>query len=293
MINEPIDVHGGPMNGGRRQRNLRHGLVLALAIASASLASCGDFPDDAESVDRVGWALVEFGTAQRAVRKTCGKVCSKVAGIPTDIKHGIRCLETVTDCDRVPLLGATLHENDADARANVIFPAYNEGATWRYRGCGPQAAQNVLNYYGVQLPLTDIVQYIPTFGLIAGSTDQSIATFPNSLASGLQRLFNERVAANRFVVQRRSGVNVRVEIENSLERGNPIILMTDDGKHYEVVTGFDITRVFTIDYPGHDGWRDISGLNMDLPWYSDIFSTVTWGAGGYEPNTVITIEYRR
>jgi hypothetical protein len=32
---------------------------------------------------------------------------------------------------------------------------------------------------------------------------------------------------------------------------------------------------------------------MDLPWYSDIFSTVSFGAGGYEDDTVITIDYKQ
>ena len=117
-------------------------------------------------------------------------------------------------------------------------------------------------------------QYIPTFGLIAGSNDQSIATFPDDLASGLQHLLNEKVAPGHFTVTRRSGVYAGGEVDKALRAGNPIILLVDGGNHYQVVTGTGTGGAFVIDYPGKDTWRSWTSLGIDLPWYSDIFSTV-------------------
>jgi hypothetical protein len=198
----------------------------------------------------------------------------------------------VTDCS---VYGpyASLHADATAAAYNAPFPAYYQGSDWEYWGCGPQAAQNVLNYYGVQMPIVEVDQYIPTFGLIAGSNDQSIATFPDDLASGLQRLLNEKVAPGHFTVTRRSGVYATTEVDKALRAGNPIILLVNGGNHYQVVTATGTGGVHVIDYPFGDTWRSWDSLEMDLPWYSDIFSTVSFGAGGYEDYTVITIDYKR
>ena len=119
----------------------------------------------------------------------------------------------------------TLHADAAAGSAGVVFSGWQQ-PDWAYWGCGPQAAQNVLNDYGVQMQ--DIAgHYIPTFAFAAGSDDGRLAT----------------------------------------------------------------SSVFVIDYPDNDKWRSKFDLGTELSWYSAIFSTISFGAGGLESNTVITIDY--
>jgi len=265
-----------------------------LLLATGSASSCGDLAEDVETVQSAlsVYYTYAYPDTTRVMKRDCGQKCVQLYLPPDGNLHAIHCLKWVTDCS-VPGLNTTLHADSAAMNANAIFPAYNQGSSWEYNGCGPQAAQNVLNYYGVQMPIVDVTQYIHTFGLIAGSNDQGIATFPDDLASGLQRLLNEKVAPKHFTVTRRSNVYPTEEVDKALRSRNPIILLVDGGTHYQVVTGTGTGGVWVIDYPGNDHWRQPTDLDMDLPWYSDIFSTVTYGAGGYEDYTVITIDYKR
>jgi hypothetical protein len=281
-----------PIDSNRR--TARPWLTLALMIATGSTSGCGDLAEEVETVQSAVSAYWTYAYADttRVMKRGCGQKCAQYT-LPTGGNlHSIQCLRWVTDCS-VPGPYESLHADYAAANANAIFPAYNQGPSWQYDGCGPQAAQNVLNYYGVQMPILDVAQYIHTFSLVAGSNDHSIATFPDDLASGLQRLLNEKVAPKHFTVARRSNVNPGIEVDNALRSGNPIILLVNGGDHYQVATGTGTGGVFVIDYPGNDQWRDWTSLGMDLPWYSDIFSTVSFGAGGYEDYTVITIDYKR
>ena len=287
---------------GRRRSTVRTPLEMTvrrltcvwLLLASGSASSCGDLADDVETVESAlsVYSTYAYPDATRFMTRDCGQKCVKPHIPPDGNLHAIQCLELASDCS-VPGWNVALHADGAAAIGNAIFPAYNQGPGWEYNGCGPQAAQNVLNYYGVQMPIVDVTQYIHTFGLIAGSNDQGIATFPNDLASGLERLLNEKVAPKHFTVTRRSNVDPSDEVYKALRSGNPIILLVNGGSHYQVVTGIGLGGVFAIDYSGNDQWRYLSEMGMDLPWYSDIFSTVSRGAGGYEDYTVITIEYKR
>ena len=135
-------------------------------------------------------------------------------------------------------------------------------------------------------------RYIHTFGLIAGSNDDRVSRrFPTTSPRAWESILNEKVAPKHFTVTRRSDVYVTEEIDKALRSGNPIILLVNGGDHYQVVTGTGAGGVFVIDYPGNDHFRQWTDLGMDLQWYSDIFSTVSFGAGGYKDYTVITIDY--
>jgi hypothetical protein len=281
-----IGTFGLPASEWRgRSRNGRPLLAIAVALVAGAVSGCDDVQDDVAADP----AALTFGGTTRVMKATCGKRCSKYLGWGGDF-HALKCVEYVTDCVFAPPPSVTLHADAAAASTGVVFSAWRQ-PDWEYWGCGPQAAQNILNYYGVQMRVQDIAQqYIPTFSLIAGSNGHDIGTFPDTLASGLQRLLTDKLG-NHFVVQRRSGVTVPLEIDAAIKRGTPIIVLVNGGNHYQTVTGYNQSEAFVIDYPGNDQWRSKFGLDTELSWYSAIFSTVSIGAGGFESNTVITIDY--
>jgi hypothetical protein len=239
-----------------------------------------------------------FAGTDRLLSTVCGQSCVKGSfafpGPPGSGLPHFNCTEYATNCN-VPPLGGALYASSAALASGTIFPAYND-PTWSYFGCGPQAAQNVLNYYGVQMPIAEVAQHIATFGLIAGDQNQNIATFPDDLADGLQGLLNNQVSANHFSVTRRSGVDPGIEMQNSIDSGNPIILLVDGGDHYQVATGYNETQAYVIDYPTGvttegNQWRYQSDLGMALSTGASIFSTISFGAGGFEDYTIINISY--
>jgi hypothetical protein len=297
-IEYPIDPC--PVDRPRPKRRINTHLVVAVAIAAASFfEGMGSARADYQTVPSAP-LTIDVGGTQRVSEGTlsCLPKCVKVKYVPQgpggSLGHSLQCVQYVTACD-VPASGA-LYASFADAASGTIFSAY-EDPTWSYWGCGPQAAQNVLNYYGVQMPIVDVAQYIATFALEAGEQDQSIATFPDDLASGLQNLLNDRVAANHFAVSRHSGVAPSVEVENAINSGAPIILLVDGGYHYQVATAYDgFGDYYVIDYPSADTsegnqWRSESALGMGLSPGMTFVSDITLGYGGFNDNTIVTTNY--
>jgi hypothetical protein len=116
------------------------------------------------------------------------------------------------------------------------------------------------------------------------------------LASGLQNLLNDRVAANHFSVTRHSGVAPSIEIENAINAGKPIIVLVDGGYHYQVVTGYNLGSYYVIDYPSWyttegNRWRTESDLQTELSTGMTILSDATIGYGGFNDNTIVTTDY--
>jgi Peptidase_C39 like family len=288
MTNDPI-AGRLPLGSGRTGHAQ---LALALTITAGLLSGCGDRPEDvetAESALTTQTSTLDFGITTRAKKQTCGQRCAKFTIPPISFPPQFpRCTQWVTDCS-VPSTKVTLHADATAAAWDAVFPEYDEGPAYQYRGCGPKAAQNVLNYYGVQMSIADVSLYVSTFALRAGELDQNIATYPDDLASGLQRLLNEKIAPNRFVVSRHSGVNITTAIQDSIRKGNPIVVLVNGGDHYQVVTGFDSGSAYVTDYAGQSKWRAISDMGTDLPWYYDILIF----DGGLEDDTVVTIDYLR
>ena len=298
MTKRPID-RGPP---GERQAYAR--LFVALTIAAGSVFGCGDPREDVENpredVETVQSALsasrsFTFGGIQRVLSTVCGKKCVKLVatpGPPGSLRPTFTCGQYAPDCT-LPVSGA-LYADSAALASGVIFPEFNEGPSWQYSGCGPQAVMNVLNYYGVQMPIAEVEQHVPTFALVAGGSNQSIATYPDDVKNSLQELLNNRVAANHFVVSRWSGVQPSIEIPNAINSGNPIILLVNGGDHIQVATGYDQTRAYVIDYAGQGQWRNQSDLGMKLSTFSSVFSTISGVAaldGGFDDYTIITIKY--
>jgi hypothetical protein len=289
----PVDR--ASLDDRRRERRGHAHLFVALAIGAGTVFGCGDGRDDLESVQAPLYQTFNVvGGTQRIGSKTCQTVCLRAVqtlpGPPgSGIGGSLQCVQYGPNCN-LPGSAGGLYADYASYTSGALFGAYND-PTWEYDGCGPQAAQNVLNYYGVQMPIDQVTNYISTFGLIAGDHNQNIATFPDDLASGLQNLLGDQVSAHHFVVSRRSGVDVSTEIPNAIDHGYPLIMLVNGGDHYQVATGYRPGGVYVIDYAGDDQWRGQGDLGMQLSTGASIFSTISFGAGGYEDYTVISLQY--
>lgn len=298
-------IERGPLDDQRRERRACARLFAALAIAVGSVLGCGgggggDSREDVESVQSA-FSLTQtftFGGTQRFLgtntvcAQQCVKIAPLVAGPPGSGLPRIQCLQYAWNCNVPPVSGGLFADANALA-SNVIFPAYNEGPSWTYSGCGPQAGQDVLNYYGVQMPIAEVGQYVPAFTWSAGSDASAMATCPDDLASGLQNLLNDQVAANHFVVSRHTGVDPYTEIPNAINSGNPIILLVDGGYHYQTATGYDSStgRAFVTDFAGNDQWKYVSDLGMQISSTLQPLSIVPCGWGGLGDDTIINVNY--
>lgn len=154
-----------------------------------------------------------------------------------------------------------------------------------YEGCGPAAAANVLNFYGIELSTTEVAnQYVATFPL--PFSDQ-IATTPDALADGLQKLLDKK-ADGVFTVRRKSYVDIRSEIQAAIRGGNPIVVLVNSGMHYVMITGYEDWSTYRVtDYTGSE--RKVAEWDLG----TDVVTGDLGGwAGGYLPDTVVTVERR-
>jgi hypothetical protein len=150
---------------------------------------------------------------------------------------------------------------------------------------------NVLHFYGVELGINEVERQIETINF----PGRSIGTTPNALARDLQTLLNNH-GDGIFTVTKKSYADIRWEVHKSIRRGAAIIVLVNEGAHYQVVTGYDGFWQFRVmDYGGYDWagvWRGGQHCNdLDLG-TSNILGSLVFGYDGYEPYTVITIERR-
>ena len=145
------------------------------------------------------------------------------------------------------------------------------------------------------------LQHISTFAWVAGDADPGgVATWPDSLASGLQELLNDYAAGGTFTVQRHSDqTTFRSAIDYEISHGNPVIILMNGGAHYQVVTGYvGYWTYHVIDYPwigtqngvpsaGNDSWVSEFDLGLTMSGgYALLF-----GLNGESDYTYITIDF--
>jgi hypothetical protein len=262
--------------------------------ALAALLGCAGPADDAEIVPQALTKDNEVKVAEglnRIVRVTCGRSCAKWTRARPP-KPGLppvsTCVKWVPDCSpSVPIAGVKLYADSAAAAADTPFPAYNEGASWKYLGCGPQAAQNILAYYGAQVPIAEVARFIDTIDV---PFSDSIATTPDDLANGLKALLRVYTDGT-FEVQRLSEDDFeRDTVRSELRQGRPVIMLVKGGDHYVVATGISADSYHVIDYPGSGSrWVNEGTLKLGLDFPAAWASVITAGYGGYLDNTFLTI----
>jgi hypothetical protein len=178
-----------------------------------------------------------------------------------------------------------LFSDAAAMAAGTDFQAYNQGPNpaWHYEGCGPQAIDNVLSYYGIDKTIQDVAPHVTTIAL----NSSNIASTPDAVAGGLQAMLNAW-GDGVFTVQRLSGADMRWEVRNSLEAGDPVIMLVQGGGHYQVATGLLADEYHVIDYVGKDAW--VSELNIGFQFGSGPWAGIFGGVdGGYQEDTLVKV----
>lgn len=247
---------------------------------------------------------------RRIVRRECGRVCNSwdYNATPVTCRSYRSACYNEARLDYSGTKEVRLYASDADSKADPAgdnpFSAY-EGNAYPdfYLGCGPQAAQNLVWFYGIKKDLIDIAYFdnfkSPGRGYVKTKrTDQlslgfadGIATYPDELAVGVRDMLAE-AGINGYIVERRSGVDVRAEAIESLNNGIPIIMMIQNGGHYVVATGYRGDEVHIIDYPGKEAstrWVKWSSLDFGV----SRWATVLLHPGNWRAQTVIRLWPKR
>lgn len=254
-----------------------------LALLLFSIPSCVTDEDDTigtAQAESVVLTPIDIGYGHyRYQEKTCGKRCVKYS--LEDLEGGVVrwCTQWQTDCGaRSSYVG--LFENATTVAAGTLFEEHPQA---NYLGCGPKAAQNVLRFYGLDITLEAIRSRMTTYDI---PFSDEIATLPEDLASGLERMLNE-FGDGDFVVRTHSDLG-STAVKAALADAAPVIILAHGGTHYEVATGYwgeygATSNFHVIDYVGDSREEDDRDLEMDFDY--SIPGT------SYQSGTIITIEH--
>jgi hypothetical protein len=271
----------------------------ALIAFAVSVGAC-DVPE--EEVEQKASALITPSTVPVGhTERVAGRdlqctyyTCTK--------RQGLQCVQYGGCTNQT--WGEKLYADSAAVTNNRTFPAYAfPGEQWTYRGCGPQAAMNVLAWFGVGTTLEYVASQIETINF---PFSNQIGTKPDRLREGLESLLN-RLGVGIFTVTRRRGSYSDVAYWLSATK-NPVIVLANNGDHYLTVTGYSNTSsappypvdinvtpvpwLFqVIDYP-HNATVTKTGpdLKMGFSGLASWAGYIPVGTGGYDPDTFLTIE---
>lgn len=269
-----------------------------LAAASSILVLACDVPAEApatqtENTDRPlrysdvfpGTSEIQHPRATRYVNKEYQYVCETTCP-PQSWQQEVNidpgpCWQ---DCG-FKAVKVVLSATRAAADAGQPFGAYVYPDPHVYKGCGPQAGQNVAAFYGDHYNIWQAASKVPTWSFWYAS---DIASTPDGLRDGVKRLLDrgQQVAS----VRRHSHIgSLRDRVVEQLLQGNPVIVLVNSGNHWVTVTGFQAPNKYhVIDY-GHNRWRTDAELGFH-GWGAGAF---TLGFQGYNPRTIITMSVAR
>lgn len=172
-----------------------------------------------------------------------------------------------------------------------IMRPHNVSGDEKYKGCGIKTAQNVINYFGIDMKQKHILNYVT--GRKAGDR---IFTLPSELRGGLEKLLKE-FKLDDIEVHRVSGKSTK-DIENYLAKGFPVIALVDNGTHWVTVVGVKNSH-FSRDYTAQsfivlDNWsiktRNWRSMSLDFDKTTgaakDILKAFNGGTS-YKPGTLI------
>jgi len=239
---------------------------------------------------------VGFGIT-RIARSYCGSSCVKEKECIVKGNQVTTCVQWAPDCfgSFVEHVGETDFANASDATSSKLFLENNEGPSWHYLGCGPQAAMNILNYWGVNLSIDAVYRMSNTIYI----KSDAIAEYPDDLKDSI-RVMLDSYADGAFTVTRHSGVDVRGMVRGHLAYGWPSIVLAKGGDHYLTVLAWSAPdQYYVIDYPtsasagpqsGSGRWISEQDLDTKLNPFVQAGAALVAGVGGWFDDTVITIE---
>jgi hypothetical protein len=257
------------------------------APAETELATLAVSRDSMPPPENVGF---DFRLASRTLHKEqmpfCKQVCDKWVPLPKDNE---RCVHYHEECNLGwKFLG--LYPGSPGDPGPQVFPAYDD-ANWSYEGCGPQAAQNILAYYGVHLPIKEVAKWFVVWKFPWDPANKQ--TTPDALAIGLQNVL-DHYALGTYRVTRGQSFTFYWPASISLSRGNPIITIVNGGAHWQVVTGYRWNNggeYRVIDYPGENGetWKNEDQLRRNLEGGMELWGSL-FQFEGFDHGAMITIE---
>lgn len=211
-----------------------------------------------------------------------------------------------TETVKTIALKESIQADDSDQ-----YVSYSSGTS--YKGCGVKAAQIYSSWFGYNLTQNETKDYVETtnfsafldiasFGVtwLFDLVDPYIFSTPAEVDSGLQDILDEKF--NGYIVERHSpntkGGAIAI-IESSLAHGYPVIMLVDDGYHWQVISQSNVTRnedgdVVDADFLVHDnkGQRVRSWSDLDY-YFEDNFWAEAARYADYDSykDTIMTIRY--
>jgi hypothetical protein len=222
----------------------------------------------------------------RKQRTTCGKRCAQWVLVNNKAKS---CKRWEDDCSAFTLPQSVVLYADDTARANNSpFPAFDDGTGHDYLGCAPEAAQNVLEYFGARdalgrpITLDVVTQFVKTTAF----KKDNLGSYPEWLQSGLQQLLNI-FGGGSYTVEVHSWADVGGTARSELRAGNPVIVLANGGAHYLTIVGYDGPDFWVIDYPWAGPPRRVSYSDLGTEFFDggDIAAAIH----GWHSQTVLTI----
>jgi hypothetical protein len=259
---------------------------LCLGLA-AMLGAC-----DAEPLDEpvaaaenavTTFIRVDVGQHDRWMKRACREnVCLEWAEEDTSGGLVKECMRYGADCEYPARV--TLHSDHDTATSGTPISAMDHPGDPAYLGCGPKAAQNVLRFFDVEIPLASVRTAMTTYG-----SGDNVATLPSDLAGGLQKLL-DKYGKGTYVVHRLSGQPVP-KIKNLLVKGSPVIILTRGGSHYVTITGYQNASYQVIDYVGNDRLVPEDEIGLGISSSSSWLGLFPfWDLDSYKSGTMIWVE---
>lgn len=180
------------------------------------------------------------------------------------------------------------------------FYPYRTGSA--YIGCGPKAAEIFLGWFGSEKTQVELVEegYIDTESV---RFFRSIFTTPKQMTDGIARVlheygFDDYAVSNDSTPKTDQTVGL---IESYLQNGFPVVILVDEGEHYQVISASIVTwssagTVMNASFDVHDNGgkrvRTWSGIGY---FFENRWHAVTARAAGYPSyrDMILSLEIRK
>lgn len=226
-----VDIIGGIANG-------------ASEVTHSYRLNNGDwqyFNDDAIQISIPNGTLLEARTgneAQSYSAVNCRKISIDKVIFEDLERYVINDEQTFSSGERIKYTGLK-NEYDSVNKTYYDYRDYNTGDP--YEGCGVKAAEIFVNWFGANMGQTIVKDYVETTNV--GWLDSWIFTTPAQMEDGIQDILDdEGLSLDLSRRSLNSTSNAVTWIQNQLAAGYPVIILSNDGDHWQVITEATVTR---------------------------------------------------